>query len=71
MQVTLTTVLSEKIEDVSFKKALEKWPSLTNEQQKPLDGTKKNWTQPVYAKIAQDLIFRMDDKSFQRPSRKI
>ena len=35
--------------------------SLTNEQESPLDGTQKNWTQPVYVKTAQDLISRMDD----------
>ena len=36
--------------------------SLTNGQESPLDGTQKNWTQPVYVKTAQDLISRMDDK---------
>ena len=36
--------------------------SLTNEQECPLDGTQKNWTQPVYVKTAQDLISKMDDK---------
>ena len=36
--------------------------SLTNEQESPLDGTQKNWTQPVYVKTAQELISRMDDK---------
>ena len=36
--------------------------SLTNEQESPLNGTQKNWTQPVYVKTAQDLISRMDDK---------
>ena len=36
--------------------------SLTNEQESPLDGTQKHWTQPVYVKTAQDLICRMDDK---------
>ena len=46
----LTTIFSETFEDVSFTKALEKWSSLTNEQESPLDGTQKNWTQPVYAK---------------------
>ena len=58
----LTTIFSEPFEDVSFTKALEKWLSLTNEQESPLDGTQKNWTQPVYVKIAQDLISRMDGK---------
>ena len=47
---------------LSFTKALEKWLSLTNEQESPLDGTQKNWTQPVYVKTAQDLISRMNDK---------
>ena len=58
----LTMIFSEPFEDVSFTKALEKWLSLTNEQESPLDGTQKNWTQPVYVKTAQDLISRMDDK---------
>ena len=58
----LTMIFSETFEDVSFTKALEKWLSMTNEQEKPLDGTQKNWTQPVYVKTAQDLISRMDDK---------
>ena len=58
----LTMILSETFEDVSFTKALEKWLSLTNEQESPLDGTQKNWTQPVFVKTAQDLISRMDDK---------
>ena len=58
----LTMIFSETFEDVSFTKALEKWLSLTNEQESPLDGTQKNWTQPVYVKTAQDLISRMDDK---------
>ena len=56
------TIFSETFEDVSFTKALEKWLSLTNEQESPLDGTQKNWTQPVYVKTAKDLISRMDDK---------
>ena len=60
--VFLMTIFSETFEDVSFTKALEKWLSLTNEQKIPLDGTQKNWTQPVYVKISQDLISRMDDK---------
>ena len=58
----LTTIFSETFQDVSFTRALEKWLSLTNDQESPLDGTQKNWTQPVYAKTAQDLISRMDDK---------
>ena len=58
----LTTIFSEKLEDVSFTKALEKWLSLTKEQEKPLGGTQKNWTQPVFVKTAQDLISRMNDK---------
>ena len=36
--------------------------SLTNEKESPLDGTQKNWTQPVFVKTAQNLISRMDDK---------
>ena len=58
----LTMIFSETFEDVSFTKALEKWLSLTNEQESPLDGTQKNWTQPVYVKTAQDLVSRMDNK---------
>ena len=58
----LTTILSETIEDVSLTKELEKWSSLTNEQESPLDGTQKNWTQPVHIKTAQDLISGMYDK---------
>ena len=58
----LTTIFSETFEDVSFTKPLEKWLSLTNEQESPLDGTQKNWTQPVYVKTSQDLISKMDDK---------
>ena len=56
----LTTIFSETFEHVSFTKALEKWLSLTNEQESSLDGTQKHWTQPVYVKTAQDLISRMD-----------
>ena len=58
----LTTIFSETFEDVSFTKALVKWLSLTNEQERTLDGTQKNWTRTVYVKIAQDLISRMDEK---------
>ena len=58
----LTTVCLETIEEVSFTKALEKWLSLTTEQESPLDGVQKNWTQFDYVKTAQDLISRMDDK---------
>ena len=36
--------------------------SLTYEQENSLDGTQKNWTQPVYVNTAQDLISRKDDK---------
>ena len=57
-----TTIFSETFEDASFTIALSKWLSLTKEQESPLDGTQKNWTQPVYAKTAQNLISRMDDK---------
>ena len=57
----LTTIFSEAFEDVSCTKALEKWLSLTNEQESPLDGTQENWTQPVFVKTAQTLISRMDD----------
>ena len=56
-----TTIFSETFEDVSFTKALEKWLSLTNEQASLLDGTQKNWTQPI-VRIAQDLFSKMDDK---------
>ena len=45
-----------------LEKTLEKWLSLTNEQQSPLDGTQKNWTPPVFNKTAQELIFRMNGK---------
>ena len=38
---------------------------MTNEQESPLGGTLKNWTQPVYVKYAQDLISRMDDKRYE------
>ena len=58
----LTTVFSETFEYVSFTKALEKWLSLMNERESPLEGTLKNWTQPVFVKTAQELISRMDDK---------
>ena len=58
----LTTIFSETFEDVPFTKALEKWLSLTKEQESLLDATQKNWTQPVFVKTAQDLISRMDDK---------
>ena len=50
----LTTNFSETFEDVCFTKALEKWLRLTNEQESPLDGTQKNWTQPVSVKTAED-----------------
>ena len=56
----LTTIFSEPCDDVLLTKALEKWLSLTNEHESPLDGTQKR--QPVYVKTAQDLISRMDDK---------
>ena len=58
----LTTIFSETYEDVSLTKALEKWLSLSNEQESPLDGIQKKITQPVCVKTAQDLISRMDDK---------
>ena len=59
----LTTLFLETFEVVSFTKALEKWLSSTNEQESPLDGTQKNWTQPVYnVKTTHELISRMDDK---------
>ena len=59
-----TTIFSETFEDVSFTQALEKWLSLTNEKQNPLDRTQKkeDWTQPFYVKTIRDLISRMDDK---------
>ena len=43
-------------------KALEKWLSSANEQENPLDGNQKNWTQPVFVETAQELISRMNDK---------
>ena len=52
----LTTIFSETFKGVPFTKALEKWLSLTNEQESPLDGTQENRTQPVFVKTAQDLI---------------
>ena len=58
----LTTMFSGTFEDLSFTKALEKWLSLTNEQESPLDGSQKNWTQSVFVKTAQDSISGMDDK---------
>ena len=58
----LTAIFSETFEHVSLTEALDKWLSLTNEQESPLDGTLKNWTQPVSVKSAQGLISRMDDK---------
>ena len=58
----LTTIFSETFEDVPFTKALEKRLSLTNEQENPLDGTLKKWTQSVFVKTAQELISRLDDK---------
>ena len=58
----LTTIFLGTFEAVSFTKALEKLLSLTNEKESPLDGTQKNWTQPVFVKTAQNLISRMDDK---------
>ena len=33
-----TTIFLETFDDVSFTKALEKWLSLTNDQESPLDG---------------------------------
>ena len=36
-----TTIFSETFEDLSFTKALEKWLSLTNEQESPLEGTRR------------------------------
>ena len=35
---------------------------LTNEQESPLDGKQKKWTQPVFVITAQVLISKMDDK---------
>ena len=35
---------------------------MTNEQESPLVGTQKNWTQPVDVRTAQHLISRMDEK---------
>ena len=64
----LTTFFSETFEDVSFTKALEKWLSLTNDQESLIDGTQKNRTQLVFVKTAHDLISRMDDKCSCRVS---
>ena len=58
----LTTIFLETFEDFSFTKTFEKWLSWTNEQESPLNGRQKNWTQPVYVKTAQDLISRINDK---------
>ena len=58
----LTTIFSEWFDDVSFTKALEKWLSLMNIQESPLDGTQTNWTKAVYVKTTHDLISRMDDQ---------
>ena len=58
----LTTIFSETFDDVSFTKKFEKWLSLTNEQESPLDETSKNWPQSVFVKTAQELCSRMDDK---------
>ena len=62
----VTTIFSETFEDVSFTKALEKWFRLTNEKKSPLDGSQKNWTQPVFVETAQKLIPRIDDKRSSR-----
>ena len=48
----LTTIFSELFEDLSYTKALEKWLSLTKEQESPIVGTQKNWTQKVFVKTA-------------------
>ena len=40
----LTTISSESFQDVSFKKAIEKWLNLPNELESPLDGSQKTWT---------------------------
>ena len=58
----MRVIFSKTFEDVSSTKALEKWLSLTNEQASPLDGTQKNWTQPVFVKTAQNLFSKKDDK---------
>ena len=58
----LTTIFSEKLDEVSFTKALDKLLSMTNEQVSSLDGTQKNWTQHVFVKPAQELISRMDNE---------
>ena len=56
----LTRISSETFEDIMFTKAFEKRLKSTYEQESLLDGTQKNWTQPVYVKTAQDLISRID-----------
>ena len=58
----LRTIFSETLEDVSFTKSLEERLSLTNEQESPLDGIQKKWTQLVFVKTAHELNSRMDDK---------
>ena len=58
----LTTIFSERFDNVSFTKALEKWLSLTNEQESSLDGTQQNKTQPVHIKTAEGLNSRNDEE---------
>ena len=67
---SLTTISTETFADVSFKKALEKWLSLTIEREIPLRGTKEFRTQLVNVKTSQDLISRMDDKRSEVFSRR-
>ena len=57
----LMTFFSENIDDFSFTKALEKWLNATNEEESPIDGIQKNWTQPIHVRAAQDLISRMNE----------
>ena len=50
----LSKIILESFDDVSFTRELQKRLSLTNEQERPLDGTQTNWTQSVYVTAAQD-----------------
>ena len=58
----LTTIFLKTFDNVSFKKALKEWLSLTNEHKSPLNRSQNNWTQHVYVKTTQDLVSRMNDK---------
>ena len=51
----LTTISSKTLEDVTLKKTLANWQSLTREQESPLEGTRKIWTQHVYEEFQRSL----------------